>query len=434
MFETLGRGARWACILLTVATLTLASTTHAVAADVQATIDFDVEALPKGTIVSQIYGDAGLTTPAGPITVLGTIPGESGNRALIFDSSLRTGGDTDLGTPHQDFGGSGIGSGGQLGAPYQNDTAQHRVLILAENLIDADGDGLIDSPDDAVVYGMLVELDFTTIQAPFVPAAVSVHEITTIDAEGSNPGEVRFYDAQNQLIATTTLIAGGNNGRVTQSVGLPGIGVFGVARMEFQLNGSSALDDVKIELHSPAAPPVCEISESGPISVAVGTEVCFDVTGSTTGVSPPVVPPIDPPLCSAVTTVGQFQVEFLGVSNNSNGTSTWDYTVTRVGPPPALSHFTIELCPDAEVASSSPAGASVGPDGSTGTFGIKWEFSNELPLGAVAPFSFTLDQTYPVENVTFAAKAGTDPNFGLICGPSLISCSKSEAANRDAPF
>ena len=249
------------------------------ASDVQGTIDFDVENLPKGTILSEVDIDLGGGASAGPVSVHGTLPGFPQNRAVIFDSSLRTGGDTDLGTPNQDFGGPGIGNGGGTGSQFPNDQEQLNILIVAEDLVDADNDGLVDDPDDGTLFGMLLEFDFRSIQAPFRPAAVTVYSITTVDLSGGNPGEVRFYDDNGLLIATEALVSTGNNALNTVTFGPGGSGVFGAARMEVQLNESSGIDDIVMELHSDPAPN-CDISESGPITVTVGEEVCFDVTGS----------------------------------------------------------------------------------------------------------------------------------------------------------
>ena len=241
MFPHHARGLRPIHVWIVVAVL-FGFATSASAGDVTAKIDFDVQSLPKGTIVNSIQGDDGEGGMVGPVGVLGTLPGHPENRALIFDSSLRTGGDTDLGTPNQTFGGPGIGSGGESGQPFQNDQQLFNVLIVAENLVDANNDGLVDSPDDAHVYGMLLEFDFTSIQAPFAPEAVTVHSITTIDAGDAThtAGEVRIYDDANQLIYSIDLIPGGNNGLVTQPLGTFGMGVTGAAKMIVQLNGSSA--------------------------------------------------------------------------------------------------------------------------------------------------------------------------------------------------
>ena len=53
--------------------------------------------------------------------------------AMIFNTSNPTGGDSDLGTPNQAFGGPGIGVGGGTSMPGTNNTPLGKVLIVAEN-------------------------------------------------------------------------------------------------------------------------------------------------------------------------------------------------------------------------------------------------------------------------------------------------------------
>jgi streptogramin lyase len=66
-----------------------------------------------------------------------------------------------------------------------------------------------------------------------------------------NPGEVRLYDAGNALIATISLQTTGNNGLFSQEIGPPGEGIAGVARAEFHLNGSCAIDDIEFSFPWP---------------------------------------------------------------------------------------------------------------------------------------------------------------------------------------
>jgi hypothetical protein len=86
---------------------------------VDTTIDF--EGLEKGEVVSEIE------TECGPVGVSGANPRLGGdNAAVIYDSSCAggcSGGDTDLSTP-----------------------SQGNVLIIAENLVDQDGDDRVDTP------------------------------------------------------------------------------------------------------------------------------------------------------------------------------------------------------------------------------------------------------------------------------------------------
>ncbi len=115
---------------------------------------------PAGTILDSVHSAGGL----GPVQVLGQNPalGEA-NAAIIFNSAQPTGGDFDLGTPHQDFGGPGIGAGGSAGSPHENKRPLGNLLVVGSDLIDLDGDGLVDDPSDAQVPGALIVLDFAGI-------------------------------------------------------------------------------------------------------------------------------------------------------------------------------------------------------------------------------------------------------------------------------
>lgn len=133
-------------------------------------------------------------------------------------------------------------------------------------------------------------------------------------------------------------------------------------------------------------------------------------------------------------TAGDFNAVFNGVSYDTGaGTSTWTYTLTwhkTYQTSPGLSHFNIELCPDAEVLSASPEGYTVGIDGSllndkntdcfpTSMYSIKWDMT--IPPDTPTVFTFTLNGLYAVGDSRFAAKAANLCNIGNIEGPSL-SC------------
>jgi hypothetical protein len=193
----------------------------------------DFEGLAAGTILSQVFTVGGL----GPVTVLGTSPGFPGmNAAVIFDSSNPTGGDFDLGTPNEDFGGPGIGSGGELGSPYQNDTPRGNLIIVAEDLVDANGDDLVDDPDDADLVGSMISFDFNAI------GPVTLDRLTLVDVEGKElAATVSFYDGDYfQIGSTVTLEHVLDNGLDA----LPLLSLPGVLSMVVVLNGSGAIDEI----------------------------------------------------------------------------------------------------------------------------------------------------------------------------------------------
>ncbi len=94
------------------------------------------EDLPAGTIVTEVFGNLG----SGPIRIAGYNErfGEGVNAAVIFDSANPTGEDPDLAAPHEDFGGPGRGEAGREGSPHENRVSLGKILIVAEDLDDAD--------------------------------------------------------------------------------------------------------------------------------------------------------------------------------------------------------------------------------------------------------------------------------------------------------
>lgn len=196
----------------------------------------DFEGFPAGKVLTQLTTDAG----SGPVTVRGFNPFLGGaNAALVFDTGFPTGGDFDLGTPNIAFGGPGIGVGGQQG-PFRNDRARGKVLIVAENLVDWDLDGLVNSPDDlnaaATTEGTL-RLEFAAL------GPVTILGLTVLDVEASElPPYVTFLDTNGNVLSERFLPATGDNGVVDFDLG----GVAGVGAMVVHMRGSGAIDDLRL--------------------------------------------------------------------------------------------------------------------------------------------------------------------------------------------
>ncbi len=131
---------------------------------------------------------------------------------ILFDTANPTGGDTDLATP-----GNGIG----------NDTAMHKVLIIAENDDGIDGDGLVDDPDDELKGGI--------IRAVF-DLPVDFASATVLDIDGNEDASVMLYGAGDVLLMELPLSSLGNN-----SVETVEADVSGVLRIDLVLSGSGAL-------------------------------------------------------------------------------------------------------------------------------------------------------------------------------------------------
>jgi cysteine-rich repeat protein len=199
-------------------------------------VDFEGER--AGKIVAQV------TTARGrPVVVKGTNPRFDckKNAAVIYDSACSRGkctaGDTDLGTPNEDFDGPGEGKGGEEGSPSENSTARGNVLIIADNLRDADSDGLVDNPGDQAWATVIHEFDFSAF------APTTVRGLTLIDVEDAEtPASIEIFDMTGASLGSFPVPTTGDNGVV--EVDLPQVG--GVWKLIVTLRGSSAIDEIRL--------------------------------------------------------------------------------------------------------------------------------------------------------------------------------------------
>ncbi len=203
--------------------------------------------LPAGTIVSEVYGSGG----SGPIRIFGLNPriGETTNAAVIFDSANPTGEDSDLGAPNETFEideqpGPGVGVAGIKGAQFENATPQGKLLIIAEDLVDADGDGLVDDPDDMAHRANLFTMDFSAV------GTVIMHRMTLIDVEtGEGRPYAKLFDAGDRELRSVNLPVTGDNGVTLVDFGpTPG-----VSKMAVSLGGSGAISSFRFEVAAPPA-------------------------------------------------------------------------------------------------------------------------------------------------------------------------------------
>ncbi|MFT5475926.1 MAG: hypothetical protein ACI8Y8_001261 [Planctomycetota bacterium] len=192
-------------------------------------------ARPAGTIVSELFGRFG----AGPILINGVNPDLGAqNAAVIFDTANPTGGDPDLGTPNEDFGGPGVGDGGSASGAYPNTRRLGNVLIVAENLTDADGDGLVDDPGDSADTGTALTLDFSAI------GGATLERMTILDMESiSMPAVVEMIGPAGELLASQILPIVGDNGVAQVDLGH----VPNVMLLHITLGGSAAIDNIVFE-------------------------------------------------------------------------------------------------------------------------------------------------------------------------------------------
>jgi len=224
------------------------------------TLDFDLDpaGLPilAGQDLSETYADWGVHLVTYNDQAMIT-PG----LGIAFDSANPTGGDFDLGTPNETFGGPGVGGGGEVGQPGQNASALHNVLISAENFVDANGDGLIDVPDDDA-HGAWFDFHFE--------ASTCVASFDLLDVEASEaPMDVLLYDDAHTLIGH--IQAGGLGHNSFEEVP---VGVCGVYSVMIDLYGSGAVDN--LELCADPTEEVCDgVDNDGDGQVDEG----FDVDG-----------------------------------------------------------------------------------------------------------------------------------------------------------
>ncbi len=178
--------------------------------------------LPAGTIINNQYSAVGVT-----ISVTG-----GAGEGIIFDSDNPTGGDPDLGTPNETCAppGPGIGPGGEVGQPGENCMFHGNLLIIAENLVDSDGDGLVDDPDDNF-NGGFINLNFSE--------GVLIEYVEIIDQEGAETVQVTAYDAGNNPIISVAAAALGDNSYQRIEILAPD-----TVRLEFDFGASGAIATV----------------------------------------------------------------------------------------------------------------------------------------------------------------------------------------------
>ena len=142
---------------------------------------------------------------------------------MIFDSSSPTGGDFDLGSPHQAFGGPGIGKFGKVG-PFKNTQAHGNVLTISE-------DGNSTEPDDS---GGTLEFQFDP--------PVGIESVGLLDNEEGATFEIQTSSGSN---STLTAATGGNGSFMRLNISTPS-----VAKLIVDLKGSTAITDIQIECTS----------------------------------------------------------------------------------------------------------------------------------------------------------------------------------------
>ena len=243
-------------------------------------IDFDTsadgQALAAGTIIDDEFSAYGITVSTS----------SAANPAMIFDSANPTGGDRDLGTPNQDFGGPGIGSGGASGAAGENSIAEGNLLIISE-----DGDQT--DPDDNAAGGTLI-FEFAT---PYKVASV-----TLIDIESATEDYmIRTYDANGVLITSAATQGLGNNSRVVVDVNADR-----VSRLEIVMSGSGGVANLDIVCADDPSIDIRKQAEGYDVrTFSPGDTVDFEIQVTNTGaVDLSSVVVSDPQLAACDNTIG----------------------------------------------------------------------------------------------------------------------------------
>ena len=169
-----------------------------------------------GQRLEDVYGAWGVQLVADSAT----------NAAIAFDSSNPTGGDPDLGTPNESFGGPGVGSGGS-----SNSSSLGNLVILAERLNDGNSDGLVDNPDDDARGGSL-QYDFIE--------PMCVFGMDLIDLEGREAATIILEKWDGSRVALNGAGLGNN------SVEHFTTDECGVVSMHVNLVGSGAIDNLEL--------------------------------------------------------------------------------------------------------------------------------------------------------------------------------------------
>lgn len=188
-----------------------------------------LQGLPAGTPVGTVQLDNGAT-----MTVWCDNDGGGPDLCVVFDSSDPTGGDLDLGTPNEDFGGPGIGEGGEEGEDGANAVALGNVLVIAENDEDEDGDGLVDEPDDEAGGGI--------VWLQFSHAGRLSMTLVDVDEDEDDPRFVMYNGGQ--LVGEAEGENRGQNG--AQEIDLASYG--DVDLVEVHLDGSTSLGAIQLDV------------------------------------------------------------------------------------------------------------------------------------------------------------------------------------------
>jgi hypothetical protein len=160
------------------------------------------------------------------VTISTLVPSQPANSlaAMAFNTSAPTGGDFDLGTPHQNFSGPGVGLGGRRGTPGQNSVPLGNVLIISE-------DNNSNNPDDNANGGTLR----FSFQRPMDVAMVGMLDLD------SGTSRIVALDGSGATLLDRALQNAGDNGYQDEY-----LGVANVRTLDVRLAGSGAVAFVEL--------------------------------------------------------------------------------------------------------------------------------------------------------------------------------------------
>ncbi|MEM8529629.1 MAG: choice-of-anchor A family protein [Chloroflexota bacterium] len=185
--------------------------------------EFDTEgnSLSSGTWIDEQWSDWG-------IHIHGKGRNGRPNQVITFDTSEPTGGDWDLGTPNETFGGPGVGTDGEVGKPGANEEPQGNVLILADNL---SGGNPVRDPNDSAKGGDIhFEFDY-----PYNVASVMM-----LDMDGQETDNyVKVFDPDGGLIKRVNFQPLGDNSYQNARIDETNVG-----ELHFFLRGSGAISTI----------------------------------------------------------------------------------------------------------------------------------------------------------------------------------------------
>ena len=231
-------------------------------------LDFELDAsgskTTKGQVIDEEWASLGIHI---------TTDNPSSHPAMIFNSAKPTGYDWDLGSPNEDFGGPGRGTGGEEGQPGENRWPLGNVLIISE-------DGDQEDPDDHYAGGTFI----FTFEKPSM-----IHEVQLLDIDADETtGKIVAYDQRENKLGTFSMQQFGNN-----SFQIVPINLENVTRLEIHLQSSGAVAAISFcdETPKPATPvptpdPTGVPTTSSPPIISLKQENCakegetFALTGS----------------------------------------------------------------------------------------------------------------------------------------------------------